>query len=50
MDPGLEDPDEQVAKRPRLDENQDPTLEDEAVLNALAGHGNPTPVDHYAPE
>jgi hypothetical protein len=41
---------EQPAKRPRLEENQDPALEDEAVLNALAVHSNPTPVDHYGTE
>lgn len=50
VDPSLEDSDEQPAKRPRLDENQDPSLDDEAVLSALAAHNNPTPVDHYAPE
>lgn len=48
VDPSLEDPEESAAKRPRLEESQDPTLEDEAVLNALAAHNNPA--DHYAQE
>jgi hypothetical protein len=50
VDPDLEDPDEQVAKRPRLAESQDPSLEDEAVMSALAAHNNPAPVDHYTTE
>lgn len=50
VDPDLEDPDEQVAKRPRLAESQDPSLEDEAVMSALAAHNNPAPVDHYGAE
>lgn len=50
VDPSLEDSDEQPAKRPRLEETQEPSLEDEAVLNALAAHNNPNAVDHYAPE
>ncbi|KAH8907221.1 hypothetical protein BR93DRAFT_928093 [Coniochaeta sp. PMI_546] len=50
VDPSLEDSDEQPAKRPRLEETQEPSLEDEAVLNALAAHNNPNAVDHYAPD
>ncbi len=42
---------EQNPKRPRLDDNTDPALEDEAILHALEAHTNPTPVtDHYAAE
>lgn len=41
VDPSLEDPDEHMAKRPRLHENQDPSLEDVAVMNALSAHNNP---------
>lgn len=44
------DDSEHIAKRPRLEENQDPALDDEAVLSALAAHSNPTPVDHYSTE
>lgn len=44
------DDSEHIAKRPRLEENQDPALDDEAVLSALAAHTNPTPVDHYSTE
>lgn len=52
MDPSLEDPDEQVAKRPRLDNSQDPSLDpDEAVLSAaLAAHNSRTSVDNYDAE
>jgi hypothetical protein len=50
VDPSLEDSDEHPAKRPRLEEAQGPSLEDEAVLNALAAHNNPNEVDNYAPE
>ena len=50
VDPSLTDSDEQPAKRPRLEETVEPSLEDEAVLNALAAHNNPNVVDHYAPE
>lgn len=50
VDPSLEDSDEQPAKRPRVEGTQEPSLEDEAVLNALAAHNNPNAVDHYAPE
>ena len=50
VDPSLEDSDDPPAKRPRLEEAQEPSLEDEAVLNALAAHNNPNAVDHYAPE
>jgi hypothetical protein len=50
VDPSLEDPDEHPHKRQRLDEeNQDPSLEEQAVMNALAAHNNPS-VDHYAAE
>ncbi|KAK0634765.1 hypothetical protein B0T17DRAFT_611730 [Bombardia bombarda] len=51
---GLVDPDlensEHIAKRPRLDESHDPSLEDEAVLNALTTHNNPTPENAYVPD
>lgn len=40
VDPGLEDVDEHPNKRQRLDENQDPYREDEAVMNALAAHNS----------
>lgn len=51
LDPSLVAADEQAAKRPRLDDDpQDPSLEDEAVLNALAAHTNPNVVDHYGQE
>jgi hypothetical protein len=53
VDPSLEDeePEEQhAAKRLRLDDSQDPSLEDEAVLNALAGHNNATPPGEYSTE
>ncbi|KAK3315173.1 hypothetical protein B0H66DRAFT_606076 [Apodospora peruviana] len=54
VDPSLSN-DEQAAKRPRLDEPQSASLEDEdeAVLSALTAHNahnNATSVDHYAPE
>lgn len=42
--------DEPELKRPRLDDNTDPSLEDEAVLTALAAHNNPASVDHYGQE
>jgi len=42
--------DEPEIKRPRLDDNTDPSLEDEAVLTALAAHTNPAAVDHYGQE
>ena len=42
--------DEPELKRPRLDVNTDPSLEDEAVLTALAAHNNPASVDHYGQE
>ena len=52
VDPSLEDEpeDEHLAKRQRLDDNQDSVLEDEAVLNALTSHNNPTPPGEYATE
>lgn len=52
VDPSLgEEPEEEhAAKRPRLDDSQEPTLEDEAVLNALAGHNNPTTPGEYTTE
>lgn len=43
----LEEPD---AKRPRLDENTDPALDDEAVLSALAAHSNATAAEQYDQE
>ena len=49
VDPDLEDPEEHAAKRARLDDSQDPSLEDVAVLNALAAHNNP-PGDVYDQE
>lgn len=45
-----DDLDEHAVKRPRLDDNTDPALEDEAMLNALAAHSSNTPVDHYGAE
>ncbi|KAB5585790.1 hypothetical protein GE09DRAFT_1048833 [Coniochaeta sp. 2T2.1] len=50
VDPSLDDQISQPAKRPRLEENVEPSIEDEAVLNALAAHANPSPGDHYAPD
>lgn len=50
VDPDLEDPDEQVAKRPRLEGSHDPSLEDDAVMSTLAAHDDPAPVDHYGAE
>jgi hypothetical protein len=52
VDPNLgEEPDEEhAAKRQRLDDSQEPSLEDEAVLNALADHNNPTPPGEYTSE
>ncbi|KAK3320952.1 hypothetical protein B0T19DRAFT_253922 [Cercophora scortea] len=55
VDPSLDDVDvgdvddasQHMAKRPRLDPNQDPSLEDEAVMHALAAHNNPNAVDHF---
>lgn len=48
VDPSLEDADieEHAAKRPRLETNQDPSLEDEAVMNALTAHNNPVAGDY----
>lgn len=45
----IEEPDEHAAKRPKLEENHDPALNDEAILSALAAHTSPG-VDHYNPE
>lgn len=50
VDPSLEDSDDHRVKRPRLGGTQEPSLEDEVVLNALAAHDNPNAVDHYTPE
>ncbi|KAG8160255.1 hypothetical protein KVR01_009791 [Diaporthe batatas] len=44
-----EEPDEHAAKRPKLEENHDPALNDEAILSALAAHTSPG-VDHYNPD
>jgi hypothetical protein len=49
VDPSLQDTDEHPSKRQRLDESQDPSVEDEAVLNALAAHNHPS-IDHYDAE
>jgi hypothetical protein len=52
VDPSLvnEPTEEPAAKRQRLNDSQDPSLDDEAVLNALASHNNtPTPGE-YATE
>ncbi|KAK0626153.1 hypothetical protein B0T14DRAFT_509271 [Immersiella caudata] len=51
VDPSLEDAeddDDHAAKRPRLDDSQDHSLEDAAVLNALAAHNNPAAGDYDA--
>lgn len=45
-----EEPDEHAAKRPKLEENHDPALNDEAILSALAAHTQPGSVEHYNPE
>ncbi len=54
VDPSLEEDadeeDEHSVKRQRLDDGQDSALEDEAVLNALTSHNNPTPPSDYATE
>ncbi|KAL2147885.1 hypothetical protein VTI28DRAFT_3363 [Corynascus sepedonium] len=52
VDPSLgEEPEEEhAAKRQRLDDSQEPTLEDEAVLNALASHNNPTTPGEFSTE
>ncbi|AEO61785.1 hypothetical protein MYCTH_2312344 [Thermothelomyces thermophilus ATCC 42464] len=52
VDPSLggEPEEEHAAKRQRLDDSQEPTLEDEAVLNALASHNNPTTPGEYTTE
>lgn len=53
VDPSLEDADddqEHAAKRPRLDDNQGSSLDDEAVMNALAAHTNPETGDPYEQE
>ena len=53
VDPDLEDEpeEEQPAKRPRLNEdNQESSIEDEAVLNALTDHNNPTTPGEYSTE
>lgn len=45
-----EEPDEHAAKRPKLEENHDPALNDEAILSALAAHTQPGSVEHYNSE
>lgn len=46
-----EEPDEHLAKRPRLEENQDPALNDEAILSALVSHNNTGAIhDSYGAE
>lgn len=50
---GLEQGDEleeQAAKRQRLDDNTDPSLEDDAILNSLTDHQNQSSVDQYGQE
>ncbi|PSR83134.1 hypothetical protein BD289DRAFT_453985 [Coniella lustricola] len=42
-----DEPDEHVTKRPKLEEDSDPALNDEAILSALAAHNNPDAVEHY---
>lgn len=49
LDPSLQDADEHPPKRQRLDESQDPSVEDEAVLSALAAHSDPS-IDNYDAE
>ena len=44
---GEDDLEEQPSKRPRLEDNTDPALTDEAVLSVLGAHSNP---DHYGQE
>ena len=50
VDPDLEAPEEHPAKRPRLDPSRDSVPEDDAVLNALAVHSQPTPGENYTQE
>ncbi|KAK4155224.1 hypothetical protein C8A00DRAFT_42106 [Chaetomidium leptoderma] len=52
VDPNLEDEpeEEHTSKRQRLNDSLEPTLEDEAVLNALADHNNPTTPGEYTTE
>jgi hypothetical protein len=53
VDPSLEDDaeeEEHVAKRQRLEDSQEPTLEDEAVLHVLSGHNNPETPGEYSTE
>lgn len=55
VDPSLEDDveeeeDEHAAKRQRLEDSQEPTLEDEAVLHVLSGHNNPETPGEYTTE
>lgn len=45
-----EESDEHAAKRPKLEENHDPALNDEAILSALAAHTQPGTVEHYNPD
>lgn len=45
-----EESDEHAAKRPKLEENHDPALNDEAILSALAAHTQPGSVEHYNSE
>ncbi|KAK4662687.1 hypothetical protein QC763_605780 [Podospora pseudopauciseta] len=47
VDPNLEDDsDEHMAKRQRLDDSQSGSLDDEAMMNALSAHNEPTPGDY----
>lgn len=52
VDPSLEDDpdDEHLSKRQRLDVPPDSSMEDEAVMNALAAHTNPDSAESYEEE
>jgi hypothetical protein len=61
VDPSLEDDaeeedeeeeeeEEHAAKRQRLEDSQEQTLEDEAVLHVLSGHNNPETPGEYTTE
>jgi hypothetical protein len=49
-DDAVEDEEEHVSKRQRLEDIQEPTLEDEAVLHVLSGHNNSETPDEYTGE
>ena len=55
VDPKLEEDAEEeeegrVSKRQRLEDIQEPTLEDEAVLHVLSGHNNPETPGEFTTE